>query len=51
MEEINWEPNLEPIKEQELTEKEKELAKLCSEEELEYKEIINTIKLLNNDNI
>ena len=49
MEEINWEPNLEPIKEQELTEKEKELAKLCSEEELEYKEIINAINLFKNN--
>lgn len=50
MEEINWEPTIETIKEQELTEEEKKVAKICSETELEFNETIQTIKHYNNKN-
>ena len=52
MEEINWEPISEPIKKQELTEEEKKIAEECSDIEMEYKEIINTIEnYYQNENI
>lgn len=43
MEEINWEPKSETIKSYELTEEDKNIAKECSDIEMEFKEAISLI--------
>ena len=43
MNEINWDPIMEPIEEHELTKEEKVIAEECSKIEMEFQEIISSI--------